>query len=182
MAPLCGDMHRGVRLVALHVREQLPGRQGLLQLSGLLECLQASDKRREQCRKGRSLRANRNAVLSARHEQLTATAFHQSGSRSGRATGTSAGVVAGLVPVTPTIFAPRCRAHCRYGRFTPASGPLAACQRGGLGLGADIESRSSHISVQTSRPCRDRSCSCVLKAAAPVAHSDGVHVRADQLQ
>src|SRR6266851_961462 len=72
-------MHRGVRAVALHVREQLPGRQGLLQLSGLLECLQASGKRGEQCGKGRSLCANRNAVLSARHERLTAIALRENG-------------------------------------------------------------------------------------------------------
>src|SRR5260370_15285764 len=76
-------MHRGVRAVSLDVGEQLPGREGLVQLSGLLECLQAADERREQFRKGRSLRANRNAVLSTRRKRLTAIAFHRSRSRSG---------------------------------------------------------------------------------------------------
>src|SRR5262249_11046491 len=38
------DLHRGVLSVAVHVREQLSGRQGLLQLSRVLERLQASAK------------------------------------------------------------------------------------------------------------------------------------------
>ena len=42
LATLRRDLHRGVRPVALHVREQFPRRQGLLQLSRVLERLQAA--------------------------------------------------------------------------------------------------------------------------------------------
>ena len=47
VATLCRDLHRGLRGVALHVREQLPRRQGLLQLSRVLERLQAPRQRRK---------------------------------------------------------------------------------------------------------------------------------------
>ena len=40
VAALHRDLHRGVRRQAPHVREQLPGRQGLVQLRGVLERLQ----------------------------------------------------------------------------------------------------------------------------------------------
>ena len=52
--------------VALHVREQLPGRQGLLQLPGVLERLQAPGEGREPRRESRSVRRHGRAVLSAR--------------------------------------------------------------------------------------------------------------------
>ncbi len=45
MPSLCRDVHRRLRGSALDVREQLPGRQSVLQLSGVLECLQANDER-----------------------------------------------------------------------------------------------------------------------------------------
>ena len=43
LAALHRDLHRGVRRRPLHVREQLPGRQGHVQLSGPVERLQAPD-------------------------------------------------------------------------------------------------------------------------------------------
>ena len=47
VASLCRDRHRVVRAGALHVREQFSRRQGHVQLSNVLERLQASCRRRE---------------------------------------------------------------------------------------------------------------------------------------
>jgi len=46
VAPLYRNLHRGVRIDSINVREQLPGRQGLLRLCGVLECMQVADQRR----------------------------------------------------------------------------------------------------------------------------------------
>ena len=54
--PYYRDLHRGLRPVARDVREQLPGRQGLVQLLGVLERLQAAGEGRERDREGRSVR------------------------------------------------------------------------------------------------------------------------------
>ena len=70
LPPLCRDVHRGVRACPVHVREQFPGRQALLQLPGILECLQADDKRRQPIRKSRTLRRNGHEVLSAQWNWL----------------------------------------------------------------------------------------------------------------
>jgi len=80
-----------------------------------------------------------------------------------------AGVVAGLVPVTPTIFCSALPSTLPVRQVHPSERPLGRMSAAAAsGQVADIESRSSHISVQTSRPCRDRSCSSrVLKAVAP---------------
>ena len=56
---------------ARDVREQLPGRQGLVQLSGVLERLQDSGEGREREREGGSVRRQREAVLSARRDWLS---------------------------------------------------------------------------------------------------------------
>ena len=59
--------------VALHVREQLPGRQGLLQLSGLLERLQVALQGSERCREGRPVRRHGGAILSPGPGYVTAS-------------------------------------------------------------------------------------------------------------
>ena len=51
VAALCRGCHREFRRQPLHVREQLPGRQGRLQLSGAVERVQAARERRLGVRK-----------------------------------------------------------------------------------------------------------------------------------
>ena len=51
--PLAGPLHRAVRAAAVYVREQLPGGQGVLLVHGVLERLQAGDRRLFGCRKRR---------------------------------------------------------------------------------------------------------------------------------
>ncbi len=46
LAALDASVHRGIRRQPLHVRKQLPGGQGDVQLSGAVECLQANRRRR----------------------------------------------------------------------------------------------------------------------------------------
>src|SRR5207302_4981546 len=71
VAPLHRDLHQCIRAVAMHVREQLSRRQGLLQLSGVLERLQASDQGRERRREGRPVLWHRSEILSPRRVPLT---------------------------------------------------------------------------------------------------------------
>ena len=66
LAALRGNLHRGLRSQALHVREQLPGRQDLGLLRDLLERLQAPCLRRLRRRQGRALPRDGQALLSAR--------------------------------------------------------------------------------------------------------------------
>ena len=46
LAALCRDLHRKFRCQPLHVRKQLPGRQGRLQLSGAVQRVQTAGTRR----------------------------------------------------------------------------------------------------------------------------------------
>ena len=59
VAALRGDLHRGVRRRPLHVREQLPGRQGGLQLRRVLERLQAPGAGRERDGAGGAVQPHR---------------------------------------------------------------------------------------------------------------------------
>ena len=70
VAALHRDLHRGLRTVARDVRKQFPGRQGLVQLPGVLERLQAARQGRERRREGRPVRRDCEAVLSARRHRL----------------------------------------------------------------------------------------------------------------
>ena len=80
------DLHRGVRGLALHVREQLPGRQGRLHLRGVLERLQDAGARRERrgedatCSSGRP-RGSTGSTWTARPEERVRE--HEEGRRGG---------------------------------------------------------------------------------------------------
>ncbi|CAA9585422.1 MAG: Purine/pyrimidine phosphoribosyl transferase, partial [uncultured Thermomicrobiales bacterium] len=63
LAPVLRGVHRGVRRGAVHVREQLPGGQGVVQLRHLLERLQAPDPRGERRRARGPLQRQRGPVL-----------------------------------------------------------------------------------------------------------------------
>src|SRR5262249_40556450 len=76
--PLHGNMHRSIWDVAMYVREQLPRRQDLVQLSRILECLQADGKRRQQHRKGRSIWGRGRAVFPSQRNWLTAVKLGRS--------------------------------------------------------------------------------------------------------
>ncbi len=65
LAAIHRDLHRGVRRRSLHVREQLPGRQGLVQLRGLLEHVQAPRRERFARREGGAVLRHRDALLQA---------------------------------------------------------------------------------------------------------------------
>src|SRR5689334_12947037 len=55
MDSLCDDGHRAFRTLAVHVREQFPGRQGHGQLCVAVECLQDNNERRVTVRTKRTL-------------------------------------------------------------------------------------------------------------------------------
>jgi len=65
VATLCRSVYREFRRQPLHVRKQLPGRQGCLQLSGAVQRVQAARRRRLGSGKGRTLCRHRIAVLPA---------------------------------------------------------------------------------------------------------------------
>ena len=64
LAALCRDLHRGLRADPLHVREQLPGRQDLGLVCGLLECIQTAGGGCLRAGKGGALPRHGQAVLS----------------------------------------------------------------------------------------------------------------------
>jgi len=66
LAALFRGVHRKLRHRSVHVREQLPGRQGRLWLRGVLECLQGFDPGGRCGREGGSVQRHRGTVLSAR--------------------------------------------------------------------------------------------------------------------
>jgi len=67
VAALCRHLHRKLRRQPLHVREQLPGRQGRLQLPRVVQRFQAARERRLGIGKNRSLRRHRIPLLPPRH-------------------------------------------------------------------------------------------------------------------
>ena len=71
LAAVFRDLHRRLRHRPLHVREQFSGRQGLLWLRGVLECLQDFDPSGRRGRKGGSVQPHRGAVLPARPAVLS---------------------------------------------------------------------------------------------------------------
>ena len=66
LAALYRDLHRGVRRQPLHVRKQLPGRQGHVQLSGAVERAEAPGRRRQRRGEERAVQRHRPARLSPR--------------------------------------------------------------------------------------------------------------------
>ena len=60
---LCRDVHRGVRRGARHVREQLPGGQGIVQLCAVLERVQDPGARRERGGEERPVQRHGGTVL-----------------------------------------------------------------------------------------------------------------------
>src|SRR5262249_57415798 len=65
LAALYRDLHRRLRARARDVREQLPGRQGELQLPRAVERLQAHSRRLLREREGRTLRQHGDQILPA---------------------------------------------------------------------------------------------------------------------
>src|SRR3984885_1160943 len=70
LAPTYGNMHRGVRRGSLHVREQLPGRQGDVQLSRRVECVQAPGGRIFRCGQGGAVSWRRGSILPVGQRRL----------------------------------------------------------------------------------------------------------------